>query len=306
MVSPATSGQDARLTEPRVLIPFIIVTLIWGTTWIVIKDQLGVVPAGWSVTYRFLVGALVMFGVALLLREPLRMTRQTMLFVLVLGVAQFTLNFNFVYRAEHHITSGLVALVFALLFVPNAVLARIFLGQGMSARFLAGSLLAIIGLILLFIQEWRANPGGQGETLLGIGFTLAGITSASSANVMQASETARRLPMNATLAWAMLAGALADGLFAWTMHGPPAFEDRAGYWLGILYLGALGSAVCFPLYFGVIRAVGPARAAYSSVLIPIIAMAISTLVEGYQWTLLSVSGSIVALVGMVVALGGRR
>jgi drug/metabolite transporter (DMT)-like permease len=112
--------------------------------------------------------------------------------------------------------------------------------------------------------------------------------------------------MASMLGWAMLAGALLDGLFAWITTGPPVIEQRLGYLLGIGYLGVVASAVAFSLYFRMIRDIGPAKAAYSSVLIPVIAMTFSTVFEGFQWTALAITGSVVALSGMLVALSGKN
>ncbi len=288
--------------SPRIFLPFLIVTLIWGSTWIVIKDQIAVVPPGWSVAYRFLTAAATMFAVALITRTSLRLDRRGLIFTLLLGIAQFTFNFNFVYRAEHYITSGLVALVFALLFVPNAVFARIFIGHRLSGRFLVGSVIAIAGLGLLFLNEARGDSSSQSATLTGIGFTLLGVLSASTANVMQATQQARAMPMTAMIGWAMLFGGLLDAAFAWTVSGPPQIETRLGYLAGIAYLGIVASALAFSLYFRSIRDLGPARAAYSSVIIPAIAMALSTAFEGYRWTASGVLGAVVTLAGMVVAL----
>lgn len=295
-----------RLLSRKILLPFIIITLIWGSTWIVIRDQLGVVPPSWSVTYRFMLAALVMFIVAAATRQKIWLGRSAMGFALLFGLAQFVLNFNFVYRAEQHVTSGLVAVVFALLFVPNAVLGRIFLGHAITQRFAWGSLLAIIGLALLFVNEARSHPGQSTQTLIGIGFTVCGVLSASVANVMQATKRAHALPMASLLAWGMLAGASVDAGFAWVTTGPPLVEWRLGYALGIGYLGIVASAIAFTLYFGLIRQIGPARAAYSSVIIPVIAMLFSTLFEDYRWTWLALAGGAVAMAGMLVALSARK
>jgi drug/metabolite transporter (DMT)-like permease len=302
----AVISQNRQGLSPRVLLCFIIVTLIWGSTWIVIKDQLGVVPASWSVTYRFLVAGLVMMGVAVATGERLALPRSAIPFVLAFGVAQFVFNFNFVYRAEHYVTSGLVAVVFALLFVPNAILSRLFLGHSVSRRFMTGSGIAIAGIGLLFVQEARGDAGSQLATLTGIGFTMAGVMSASIANVMQATERARSLSVTVMLCWGMLAGAVLDGAFAWVTSGQPVVDLRWGYALGIGYLGIMASAVAFSLYFYTIRELGAAKAAYSSVLIPVIAMAFSTVFEGYHWSALSIGGAGLTMVGMVVAMSGRR
>lgn len=293
-------------TTLGVLLPFGIVTLIWGSTWLVIRDQLGVVPPSWSVTYRFLVASICMAGWALWKRESWRLGARGLAFAAVLGLMQFCLNFNFVYRAEQHVTSGLVSVVFAMLLIPNALFGRIFLGQKLGRQLVIGSAIAMVGVVLLFVREARVDPHGPGQVLAGIGFTLCAILSASTANVMQATPTAARYPMGTMLAVAMLVGASIDALFAFATVGPPVVEHRAAYWLGILYLGVFASALAFPLYFGVLRAIGPAKAAYSSVIVPVIAMMLSTLFEGYRWSGLAIGGAALAATGLIVALRARR
>ena len=302
-MSDQPAPQSTRLA---VLIPFGIVTLIWGSTWIVITDQLGVVPLNWSVTYRFAVGGLTMLAYAAWKRETVRLDRRGWLFVAALALTQFCLNFNFVYRAETYITSGLVAVVFALLLVPNAVFGRIFLGQRLGGQLIVGSIIAMAGVSLLFVHEARSDPHGPQAALAGIGVALLAVLSASSANVLQGTETARRYPMAPTLGIAMLVGAAMDAAIAWTVAGPPVIELRIGYLLGVLYLGVFASALAFTLYFGVLRIIGPAKAAYSSVLVPVIAMFLSTIFEGYRWSLLAGAGAALAMVGLIIALRARR
>ena len=299
------SEQPATLLSPRVFLPFILVTLIWGSTWIVIKGQLGIVPPSWSVTYRFAVAAIAMFAFAIFRGERIWLGRDAMTFAVVLGIAQFTFNFNFVYRAEQHITSGLVAVLFALLIVPNTLLGRLFLKSPLERRFLAGAGIAIIGVGLMILHEYRAAALDPQAVIMGTVLTLAGVFSASTANVMQGTTIARAQPMVVMIAWAMLFGAVADGTFAWITTGPPAIEATPVYLGGVLYLGIVASAVTFPLYFNVIRAVGPGQAAWSSVLIPIIAMGFSTALEGYRWATLSIAGGVVALIGLAIAVAKR-
>ncbi len=294
------------ILAPRVLIPFIIITVIWGSTWIVIRDQLGVVPPSWSVTYRFLLAGIIMLGVAVAKRENLSLTREQHTFAILFGVMQFSVNFNFVYRAEHYITSGLVAVVFALLVVPNAIFARIFLGQKMQRAFIIGSVIALGGLLLLFIHEARRDPGNMTATILGVALTFAGVLSASVANVMQASKRAQGVAMPVMLGWGMLWGTLFNSVLAFVTAGPPLIDMRIGYFAGVAYLGVFASAIAFTLYFKIIREIGPAKAAYSSVIIPILAMLISTVAEGYRWSALAIAGCVIALVGLVIALSARR
>nr|WP_246587027.1 DMT family transporter [Stakelama flava] len=280
--------------------------MIWGSTWIVIRGQIAVVPPSWSVTYRFLVAGFAMLGLALWRRERFPADPRGIAFAAALGLSQFCLNFNFVYRAEQYITSGLVAAVIALLLVPNAILARIFLGQRMGGQLLAGSALAVAGVGLLFVQEARAADGSIDQIWLGITIAVGGMLAASVANVMQATELSRRYPMVPMLAVAMLMGAGMNGAIAWTTLGPPIGSAAPGYWAGVVYLGLFASALNFTLYFNVIRVIGPAKAAYSSVLVPIIAMGFSTVFEGYRWSAFALSGGVLAVTGLVVALRARR
>ena len=294
-----------RPLDAAIVVPFIIFTLIWGSTWIVIRDQLGSVSPHWSVTYRFVIAATAMALLAKVKGESLSLGRDGLIAALVIGVTQFCINFNSVYLAERHITSGLVATVFALLLIPNALLARIFLGHRVNGNFIIGSAIAVAGIALLFAHEFRLGRAGSDAVGIGLALTMVGLLGASSANVYQAMDRARRHPLTSLLAWSMAIGALLDAIIALSVAGPPTFDTRPSYIAGLLYLALAASALAFSLYFPVVRKIGPAKAAYSSVMVPIIAMALSTAFEGYRWSALAAAGALLALGGMLVALGGR-
>jgi drug/metabolite transporter (DMT)-like permease len=294
----------SRATE--VAVPFAIFTAIWGSTWIVIRDQLGTVPPQWSVAYRFIIATIAMALVAKWRGEKLALGRAALLPALFLGFAQFCINFNAVYLAERHITSGVVATIFALLLIPSTLLAWAFLGHRPTGRFLWSSLVAIAGIALLFVHEFQQHAAQAGEITTGIGLTLCGMVGAAAANVYQARDEVRRFPLYSMLAWSMAVGAIFDASFAFVMSGAPVLDARPGYWIGVLYLALPASVLTFSLYYPVVRKIGPAKAAYSSVLVPIIAMAFSTALEGYRWTPLAISGAILALGGMVGALSRPR
>jgi drug/metabolite transporter (DMT)-like permease len=289
-----------------VTLPFIIFTAIWGSTWIVIRTQLGAVPPQWSVTYRFTIAAVAMTAVAVCKGERLKLGRKGLIAALFLGFTQFCVNFNAVYLAERHITSGVVATVFALLLIPASLMGWAFLGHKPSKRFAWSSLVAVSGIALLFVHEIREHPADGKQIAAGVGITLVGLIGAAVANVAQARPEIRRFPLFSMLAWSMAAGALIDGLIAWAMTGPPVFDPRPAYWLGVIYLALFASVLTFSLYYPVVRRIGPARAAYSSVLVPIIAMGFSTWLENYRWTGLTIAGALLALGGMVAALRRDR
>ena len=293
-------------TFRSVTLPFIIFTAIWGSTWIVIRGQLGIVPPQWSVAYRFAIAAVAMAAVAAWKGQSLRLGGKGALAALFLGFTQFCINFNAVYLAERHITSGVVATVFALLLIPSSLLAWAFLGQRPSARFAWSSLVAVAGIALLFAHELRQHTADVRQVTAGIALTLAGMVGASAANVFQARPEIRRFPLLALIAWSMAAGALIDGVVALVLCGPPVIDTRPVYWAGLLYLSLAASVLTFSLYYPVVRKIGPAKAAYSSAIVPIIAMGFSTWLEDYRWTPVAIAGAVLALGGMAGALSRSR
>jgi len=300
------TAARAKSSQLAILVPFTIVTLIWGSTWIIIRGQLGVVPPTWSVTYRFLVAGVLMLAYAATRGERLWMGRRGFAIAALLGILQFTLNFNLIYRAEEHITSGLVAVVFALLLVPNAIFGRILLGQALGRQVMVGAVIAIAGIVLLFVNEARLDPHGPEETIMGVVLTLGGMFFASCANVLQASDAMKPYAMAPMIGTAMLVGALVDAAYAWATVGPPVLDLSISYLAGLLYLAAISSAIGFGLYFGILRVIGPAKAAYSSVIIPVIAMALSTMFEGYRWSAFAAGGAVLALAGLIISFSAAR
>jgi drug/metabolite transporter (DMT)-like permease len=238
--------------------------------------------------------------------QSLRLGARGMLAALFLGFTQFFINYDAVYLAEQHITSGVVATVFALLLIPSSLLAWALLGQRPSARFAWGSLVAVTGIVLLFANELEAKSASRAEVAAGIGLSLVGVIGAAAANVMQAHPKVRRFPLLGLLAWAMAFGTLMDAATAWALTGPPVFDSSLSYVAGLLWLALAASVLTFALYYPVVRKIGPARAAYSSVAVPIIAMGFSTWLEDYRWTWLAIAGALLALGGMAVAMSRSR
>jgi drug/metabolite transporter (DMT)-like permease len=300
--SEKTHGERLR----DVAIPFVIFTLIWGSTWIVIRGQLGSVPPQWSVAYRFIIATAAMAMVARWKGESLGLGSKAVLPAIVLGFCQFCVNFNAVYLAERHITSGVVATVFALLLIPASLMAWAFLGQRPTRRFAWSSLVAVSGVLLLFVHELRGHAATSRQIVSGIALTFVGMLGASIANVLQARPEVRRFPLFAMLVWSMGVGAIIDILAAFAFAGAPTLDSSLTYWAGLLYLALAASVLNFSLYYPVVRKIGPGKAAYSSVLVPIIAMGFSTWLENYRWTSLTVAGAILALGGMVAALSRGR
>ncbi|MEO7603089.1 MAG: DMT family transporter [Sphingomicrobium sp.] len=299
-------SASAEPGRRAIILSFIVFTAIWGSTWIVIRGQIGTVPPQWSVAYRFLIAAAAMALIAWLRGQSLRINRRYWPGIAFLGLTQFCLNFNAVYLAELYITSGVVATMFALLLIPSSLLGWAMLGQRPGGRFVVGSMVAVAGIGLLLSHELERASTGLAALVAGVSFTLAGMLGASLANVYQARPAMRQMPLLSMLAWSMAAGAAMDIALAFVLAGPPQIDWSASYWAGLVYLALAASVLAFILYYPVVRAIGPAKAAYSSMIVPIIAMGFSTGLEDYRWTATTVSGALLALGGMAIAMSRNR
>jgi drug/metabolite transporter (DMT)-like permease len=293
------------MLSPKVLIPFMLTGTIWGSTWFVITGQISDVPAAWGVFYRFMLATPALFVLAVVMGNRLKLNRPEHLLALGVGIAQFSGNFLFVYHAESHITSGIVAVMFALLMVPNAIFAKVFIGEKVQGGFIGGSLVAIAGVSLLLVHEWNAAPLG-GNVGLGIVLAIGGMLAASIANVVQANPTGRGVPMVSFLAWAMVYGTAFDLIYALVTVGPPQVPSAWQFWAGTAYLAIIGSVVTFPLHYNLVREIGAGRTAYNGIVTVCVAMGLSTLFEGFQWDALSAGGMGLALVGMGLALRSKQ
>lgn len=293
------------MLSPKVLIPFMLTGTIWGSTWFVITGQISDVPAAWGVFYRFMLATPALFVLAMVMGNRLKLNRPEHLLALGVGIAQFSGNFLFVYHAESHITSGIVAVMFALLMVPNAIFAKVFIGEKVQGGFVGGSLVAIAGVSMLLVHEWNAAPLG-GNVGLGIVLAIGGMLAASIANVVQANPTGRGVPMVSFLAWAMVYGTAFDLVYALVTVGPPQVPSAWQFWAGTAYLAIIGSVVTFPLHYNLVREIGAGRTAYNGIVTVCVAMGLSTLFEGFKWDALSAGGMALALVGMGLALRSKQ
>lgn len=305
-MNPAPGAPPPHaLLRPAIVFPFLLVALIWGSTWYVITGQIAAVSAHWAITYRFALATPAMFVLALVMRKKLAMPPRAHRLALAMGLFQFSGNYTFVYLSERHLTSGIVALLIGMMMVPNAVFGRILLNQPVTRRFVGGSAIALAGIALLLINEARVAPLG-GSVLLGAVLALAAMLSASFANVIQAGPAGRDVPLPTLIGWSMLYGTAIDAVLALILSGPPVLPHDPAYWLGAAWLAFAGSVVTFPLYYRLVRQLGAGRAAYNGVLVVVIAMIISTALESYRWTGLAIAGAVLAMIGLVVALRARQ
>lgn len=185
---------------------YLLTVLIWGTTWIAIKLQLGVVAIPVSIFYRFALAGVLLFGAMALLGRLQRLDRQGHLLCLGQGLCLFCLNFLCFYAATLWIPSGLVSVVFSAATIWNAINARIWFGTPIAPRVIAGGAFGLAGLILLFWPEVAAHPASR-ETLKGLGLALLGTLCFSTGNMLSSKQQRAGIAPASGNAYSMLYGA---------------------------------------------------------------------------------------------------
>ena len=278
----------------EILALYALVVLIWGSTWAAIPYQLGEVAPELSVAYRFGIASVALYGYAVVSRRRLRLPAENMPMVFVQGALLFSLNYFLVYYGTARITSGLVAVLFSSIVIMNGVFERLFFRTVIDTRLIAAGILGLVGIAMIFWPEVSAISLAD-STVVGILFVLASVITASLGNMTAVVNNTHAMAFAAVLSF----------LIAVSMGRKVSFSVETGYVLSLAYLAIFGSAIAFGGYLALIRRIGPARAAYSSVLFPIVALTISTLYEGYRWTLLAAIGIILTLVGNWLILTGR-
>jgi drug/metabolite transporter (DMT)-like permease len=284
---------------------YFITVLIWGTTWIAIKWQVGVVAPPVSIAFRFWLAALVMFVLMRLLRRSVKAPREAWPWLAGQGVALFCVNFLCFYYAEQIVPSGLVAVVFSTAPLLNAINGRIFMGRPLQPSAIVGAVLGLVGILCLFAPQMAGHTGDR-AMWLGLAITLAGTMSFSAGNLFSSRMQAMGLHPTVTNSWAMLIGAalLTLGSLAAGFSFQP--EMTARYFGSLAYLAVPGSVIGFTTYLTLVGRIGPDRAAYCTVLFPFVALAVSTVFEGYRWSAPAVVGLLLVVVGNLVAFNIAR
>jgi drug/metabolite transporter (DMT)-like permease len=299
---PATAPRPPGASA---LVLFALSTFIWGTTWLAIKFQLGVVAPEVSVGWRFLLAAALLLGWSLARRLPLAFTARDHGAFALLGLLLFGVNYVLVYLAESHLTSGLVAVLFAFLVFWNLAGARLFFGTPAPRAVLAGAVLGVAGVGLLFWPE-LASVRGEAGVALGVAYAIGGTLVASAGNLWSQRVFGQGRPVVQGTGFAM--GYAAVAVLAWcAARGLPfAFDARWPYVLSLVYLSLFGSVVAFVAYLTLLQRIGAGRAGYTAAVIPLVAMLASTLFEGYHWTAGAAVGMALVLLGTVLVLRAKE
>ncbi len=284
---------------------FLTPVLIWGSTWYVITFQIGDVDPIYSVAYRFAIAGVLMLVVSKIWGLKLDFSKKEHGFILLQGLLLFGFNYWCMYSAELYVTSGLVGLLFSLLVFMNIINARIFLKAPIELKVILGGLLGLIGTSLIFKQDLSHFSFSDGK-IIGLVLAVVGTYIASLGNITSARNQKAGIPVISSNAYGMTYGALAMFLIAIINGKEMTFITDISYVSSLLYLAIFGSVIAFGAYLTLIGNIGAGKAAYVSVIAPVIALVISTIFEDYQWSSNSLSGAGLILVGNVVALRSSK
>lgn len=283
---------------------YLVSVLIWGSTWIAITYQYGRVAPEVSVAYRFGLAALLLLGWCLLRGLKLRFSRREHGWLALQGALMFGLNYVCVYLAEQRIPSGLMAVIFSLLSVLNLVGARIFFGTPVPGKALWGVAIGIGGVAVICLPGASSVPHGGGFST-GLAFALVGTVAASLSNLVSQRNQRHGIPVVQGNALGMAYGAVFVALSCGLAGRPFAFDPSWRYLGSLAFLAVFGSILAFGAYLTLVGRIGAGRAGYAMVAIPVVALILSTLLEGLQWRWGLALGTALCLAGNALVLPRR-
>lgn len=278
---------------------YALVVLIWGTTWIAIFLQQGPVPATVSIFWRFALATAVLMLALQLTGRLRRLSVRDHLFCLLQGCCVFCFNFLCFYTAARWINTGLESVIFSMAVLFNAINSFLFYRQQPPGRFYLAALLGLTGIVTLFWYDLRAS-GLSAGLLAGIGLSALGTYGFSLGNMLSLRHQRRGLDTLSTNGWAMFYGTVVMGIIALLRGDSFRPEWTLSYLGALVYLALFGSVIAFAAYFTLVRRIGPASAAYSTLLFPLVALTISTFYEGFVWHANAVAGLALILAGNLV------
>jgi drug/metabolite transporter (DMT)-like permease len=227
------------------------------------------------------------------------------LFIALQGFFLFGINYWLVYKAELFLPSGLVSVVFSTIIFLNVINGSIFLGSPIRIRVIIGAVIGIVGIGLVFYDEiihFNFSSGNSFAFLL----AMIGVFLASFGNILSARNQAHHLPVIQTNAFGMIYGAIIMFILALVFKKSFIFDFSFSYISSMLYLVIFGSVIAFSTYLILLGRIGADRAAYVTLIFPIIALILSTIFEGYLWTITAVAGVFLILSGNFIILQKKK
>ena len=280
---------------------YIATVLIWGTTWFAIEFQLGVVAPAVSVFYRYAAASLLLFGWCRYRGLSLRYGLRDHARFVLLGLLLFCLNYIITYHAQQYITSALSAIAFSTMLWMNIINSRVFFGVRAGWRVTIGSLVGVAGIVVLFYPQIDAMDWSD-ATFYGATLCVGGAFLASLGNMVSQSAQNHGLPIVQSNAWGMLYGAVLTGAIAYLQGLTFAFDLSVPYVLSLAYLVVFGSIMAFGAYLTLLGRIGAHKAGYALVMFLVVALVLSILFEGLEFTPGIAVGILLVIVGNLLIL----
>lgn len=284
---------------------YLVTVLIWGSTWIAIELQLGTVAPEVSIVYRFVLAWALLFAWCAYRGLKLRFDRKAHGYFLMLGAFLFSLNYIATYYAQVYITSAMTAIVFSMMVWMNIINARIFFGTRAGWRVIAGSVLGVSGIVVLFVPRVEEFTFSD-LTFFGAALAFTGAFIASLGNMVSQASQRGGLPIVQSNAWGMFYGSILTGAVAFLQGQPFNFEFSTDYVLSLLYLTVFGSILGFGCYLTLLGRIGAHKAGYAMVMFPVVALVISVAFEGLLLDKSILAGVTLALAGNMLILRGAK
>lgn len=283
---------------------FLLLTLIWGTTWAAIRVALTGIPPLTGVAVRFALAGALLLLLALARRVPLGRSRRERGLWLANAATTFAGSYGIVYWAEQWVPSGLAAVLFATFPIWVALLGRwLGLERELSTGRWAGLLLGFAGVAVLFSEDLDrlAGPGVRRAAAI---LLVAPILSAlGSVLVKRWGSGLSAISLSAVPM--LLTGGAMGAVAAVAERGRPVLWTPAAL-AATLYLALFGSALTFTLYFWLLSrrsVVGVGLIAYT---VPVVAVLVGNLALDEPFTPRLALGALLVLGGVALALRPRR
>lgn len=280
---------------------YLTTVLIWGSTWLAIEFQLGVVEPEVSIVYRYALASTILFLYCYIKKLKLSFDVKSHLWFALLGVFLFGLNYVFAYRSQIYITSALAAIAFSTMLWINIVLSRLIFGTRAGGRVLLGALLGVVGIITLFAPRISDVSLSDG-VFYGSVLALLGALMASIGNMVSQAAQKRALPVMQANAWGMLYGAMLTATISLFQGHELLFDATFTYIVSLAYLAIFGSVVAFGAYLTLLGRIGAHKAGYATVMFPVVALILSMLFEGLALDKAIVLGTALVLLGNLLVL----
>ncbi|MDP6246171.1 MAG: DMT family transporter [SAR324 cluster bacterium] len=278
-----------------------ITILIWGSSWIMIKFQVEVVSASISVFYRFFLAAIILQCLCLIKRQKSVYALREYIFIAIQGFCLFAVNYWLFYLSAEYLSSGLMALIFSTIVVMNMINGRIWFGTPINLKMVFGAMMGISGLTLVFWPEiqWEDSNYNMFKGLL-LAFVATYFSSLG--NIVSLRNQKKGIPVFYSNAYAMTFGCLTMLMITMITDEHWNFSWNPQFLLSLVFLSVFASVVGFWCYLTLLGRVGADRGAYATLIFPIVALSISTVFEGYQWSLIAISGVVLILLGNFIIL----